>query len=67
MTLKARVLLVGLDPDIVDYSKSPVPGLTAAKVRAAVRPETPSCRVGMPLRRARASPPRSTDADAQAR
>ena len=36
MTLKARVLLVGLDPDIVDYSKSPVPGLTAAKVRAAV-------------------------------
>ena len=33
---KARLLLVGLDPDIVDYSKSPVPGLTAAKVRAAV-------------------------------
>ncbi len=33
---KARVLLLGLDPDIVDYSKSPVPGLTAAKVRAAV-------------------------------
>ena len=32
---KASVLLVGLDPDIVDYSKSPVPGLTAAKVRAA--------------------------------
>jgi hypothetical protein len=31
----ARLLLVGLDPDIVDYSKSPVPGLTAAKVRAA--------------------------------
>jgi hypothetical protein len=26
----------GLDPDIVDYSKSPVPGLTAAKVRSAV-------------------------------
>jgi hypothetical protein len=25
-----------LDPDIVDYTKSPVPGLTAAKVRAAV-------------------------------
>jgi hypothetical protein len=36
MAKKARVLLVGLDPDIVDYSKSPVPGLTAAKVRAAV-------------------------------
>lgn len=36
MAPKARVLLVGLDPDIVDYSKSPVPGLTAAKVRAAV-------------------------------
>src|SRR5438105_4218711 len=33
---KAHVLLVGLDPDIVDYSKSPVPGLTAAKVRAAL-------------------------------
>ena len=32
----ARVLLVGLDPDIVDYSMSPVPGLTAAMVRAAV-------------------------------
>ena len=36
MMAKGRVLLVGLDPDIVDYSKSPVPGLTAAKVRAAV-------------------------------
>ena len=36
MAAKARVLLVGLEPDIVDYSKSPVPGLTAAKVRAAV-------------------------------
>jgi hypothetical protein len=36
MVTKARVLLVGLDPDIVDYSKSPVPGLTAATVRAAV-------------------------------
>ena len=33
---RARVLLVGLDPDIVDYTKSPVPDLTAAKVRAAV-------------------------------
>ena len=33
---RARILLVGLDPDIVDYSKSPVPGLTAAKVRSAV-------------------------------
>ena len=28
--------MVGLEPDIVDYSKSPVPGLTAAKVHAAV-------------------------------
>ena len=36
MAAKARVLLVGLDPDIVDYSKSPVPALTAAKVHAAV-------------------------------
>ena len=36
----ARVLLVGLDPDIVDYTKSPVPGLTAAKVRAAVESDT---------------------------
>lgn len=33
---RARVLLVGLDPDIVDYAKSPMPGLTAARVRAAV-------------------------------
>jgi hypothetical protein len=29
------LLLVGLDPDIVDYTKSPLPGLTAAKIRAA--------------------------------
>jgi len=36
MVAKARVLLVGLEPEIVDYSKTPVPGLTAAKVRAAV-------------------------------
>ena len=36
MEAKGRVLLVGLDPDIVDYSKSPMPGLTATKVRAAV-------------------------------
>jgi hypothetical protein len=36
MVAKAHVLLLGLDPDIVDYSKSPVPGLTAAKVRSAV-------------------------------
>jgi len=34
--VKARLLLLGLDPDIVDYSKSPVPGLTAAKVRSAI-------------------------------
>ncbi len=33
---KARLLLLGLDPDIVDYNKSPVPGLTAAKVRSAI-------------------------------
>jgi hypothetical protein len=33
---KSRVLLVGLDPDIVDYTKSPVPNLTAEKVRVAV-------------------------------
>ena len=34
--MKARLLLLGLDPDIVDYSKAPVPGLTAAKVRSAI-------------------------------
>jgi len=34
--VKARLLLLGLDPDIVDYSKAPVPGLTAAKVRSAI-------------------------------
>jgi hypothetical protein len=37
---RASVLLVGLDPDIVDYTKSPVPGLTAAKVRAAVEADS---------------------------
>ena len=37
---RARVLLVGLDPDIVDYTKSPVPDLTAAKVRAAVEADS---------------------------
>jgi hypothetical protein len=37
---RARVLLVGLDPDIVDYTKSPVPELTAAKVRAAVETDS---------------------------
>ena len=36
MVARAHVLLVGLDPDIVDYTKSPVPGLTAVKVRNAV-------------------------------
>jgi hypothetical protein len=40
MVTKARVLLVGLEPDIVDYSKSPVPGLTAAKVRVAVKADS---------------------------
>jgi hypothetical protein len=40
MMTNARVLLVGLDPEIVDYAKSPVPGLTAAKVRAAVEADT---------------------------
>jgi len=37
METKARVLLVGLEPEIVDYSKSPVPG---AKVRAAVEADS---------------------------
>ena len=37
---RARVLLVGLDADIVDYTKSPVPGLTAARVRAAVETDS---------------------------
>jgi hypothetical protein len=40
MATKTCVLLVGLEPDIVDYSKSPVPGLTAAKVRAAVEADS---------------------------
>jgi hypothetical protein len=40
MVTRARVLLVGLEPEIVDYSKSPVPGLTAAKVRAAVEADS---------------------------
>jgi hypothetical protein len=40
MKTDSSVLLVGLDPDIVDYSKSPVPGLTAAKVRAAVEADS---------------------------
>jgi hypothetical protein len=40
MMTNARVLLVGLDPEIVDYTKSPVPGLTATKVRAAVEADT---------------------------
>ena len=40
MVTKTHVLLVGLDPDIVDYSKSPVPGLTAQKVRAAVEADS---------------------------
>ena len=40
MATKARVLFVGLEPEIVDYSKSPVPGLTAAKVRAAVEADS---------------------------
>ena len=40
MVTKAHVLLVGLEPEIIDYSKSPVPGLTAAKVRAAVEADT---------------------------
>jgi hypothetical protein len=35
---RARVLLVGLDPDIVD--KPPAPELTAAKVRAAIEAES---------------------------
>ena len=33
---KARLLLVGIDPDLVDFTKSPIPDLTAAKVRAGV-------------------------------
>src|SRR5262249_35914247 len=36
MTAKTRGLLFCFDPETVDYSKSPMPGLTAAKVRAAV-------------------------------
>ena len=33
---KAHLLLVGIDPDLVDFTKSPIPDLTAAKVRAGV-------------------------------
>jgi hypothetical protein len=33
MVLKAPVLLVGLDPDVVDYSKCPVPGLDPSGVK----------------------------------
>lgn len=40
MAAAARVLFVGLEPEIVDYSKSQVPGLTAAKVRAAVEADS---------------------------
>jgi hypothetical protein len=40
MAAKTRVLLVGLEPEIVDYGKSPVPGVTAAKVRAAVEADS---------------------------
>src|SRR6516225_8353433 len=40
METKAHVLLVGLEPEIVDYSKSPMPGLTAAKVRTAVEADS---------------------------
>src|SRR3974390_1963894 len=40
MVTKGRVLLGGLEPEIVDYSRSPVPGLTAAKVRAAVEADS---------------------------
>ena len=41
---RVRVLLVGLDPDIVD--KPPVPELTAAKVRAAVEAESAKLELG---------------------
>lgn len=40
MATKAHVMLLGLEPEIVDYSKSPVPGLTAAKIRAAVEADS---------------------------
>jgi hypothetical protein len=39
MNLKARVLAVGLDPAVVDYSLSPIPGLNAEKLVAALDAE----------------------------
>jgi hypothetical protein len=39
MEPKARVLLVGLDPAVVDYGSSPVPGWNAERVAAALAAE----------------------------
>ncbi len=39
MDPKARVLTVGLDPAVVDYTLSPIPGLTAEKLVAALDAE----------------------------
>ena len=39
MERKARVLLVGLDPVGLDYSKAPIPGMTAEILTAALEAE----------------------------
>lgn len=39
MERKARVLVVGLDPAVVDYSRTPVPGLTAEILTATLEAE----------------------------
>jgi len=39
MDKRTRVLLVGLDPAVVDYSRAPMPGLTAEILTAALDAE----------------------------
>ena len=36
---KARVLLIGLDPAVVDFSRVPIPGLTVEKLTASLNAE----------------------------
>jgi hypothetical protein len=62
MVAKTRVLLAGLDPDIIDHSKSSVPGLTAAKVSATVV----ECDKGIPAALVRAAAAALADVPATA-
>lgn len=39
MDRKTRVLLIGLDPAVVDFAKVPIPGLTAETLTAALESE----------------------------